>query len=548
MYKKIITILVFSLMLTITKGQSILPLESAEFCPSTEYTFEVHLPGACTNINVFGIAQNVAPQVTVLPYNIVPASNQTIFYFKGKFVDYNDKQTFNIQYNNSAGTPSTYPAKFSKIKSLLTPNSSNNIFPTSGSITSARCQITTHNISFQNSHYGNLSDLPASNSYGTLTDYEYLLPIGWQLNSVTSNGSTWLSTNNSNNVTVTSDLSHGVGGFVQIRASNIACGNGLQQSAVLRQIPIDRPAPNFYITGDKDICSGSKTYTLLGLPAGATVNWTVPTQNQVSIPNPSNGTTVIVTRIGTASTSVILSATVTDCVTTYPAVTKEIFLGQPGFGASYFNGSTSGAVKFYDPNNPTTSINNVCSEYGAYYIDGSPWATDAVTWPVPSSLPYCPTLSWSQTTPKRVNFYFTGGTAYLQGTASNTCGSASQIFAFQSSNCLPIGTDPCAKSLADYKLFSISPNPASDKIKIGIVSKPAPPPPCAKVAPKNNTGLGYTFSIVNIYNKLGILEKSIKSGDVTSITIPTLSLTTGIYNVEIISGTYNEKQQIIIQK
>ena len=99
----------------------------------------------------------------------------------------------------------------------------------------------------------------------------------------------------------------------------------------------------------------------------------------------------------------------------------------------------------------------------------------------------------------------------------------------------------------DYSIFTISPNPASDQIKIGIVSKPAPPPPCLKTPPQNKSGVGYTFSVVNIYNKLGILQKSVKTNDASSINIPISSLIAGIYNVEIISGTYIEKKQVIIQ-
>ena len=302
------------------------------------------------------------------------------------------------------------------------------------------------------------------------------------------------------------------------------------------------------ITGADFICSSGSTYLLNGIPCSSTVTWSISTSSGGN-PTLSNitgpSTSIIIPSNFPQSASILLTATISGI--TNP-ITKTIFYGQPGFGASYFNGISNNPIQWYDPNNPVTSLNNVCSEYGPYYIDASPYGTNSTTWSIPSGFPYNGSLSWSQTSPNRVSFYFTGGVAYLKGTVVNNCSSYSQIFAFKSTNCLPIGTDPCAKSLKEYHLFTISPNPASNQIKIGIVSKPAPPPPCLKGIPQNKTGVGYTFSVVNIYNKLGILQRSVKTNDASSIIIPTFSLIAGIYNVEIISGTYIEKKQIIIQK
>lgn len=109
-------------------------------------------------------------------------------------------------------------------------------------------------------------------------------------------------------------------------------------------MPISRPAPSFSIDGDLDICSGFKTYTLGGLPSGATVSWSLPSNPYASIPNPSTGATVNVTHLG-ATGSVTLTATVSDCVTTYPSITKTIYLGSlplslyslPGAATVYAN-------------------------------------------------------------------------------------------------------------------------------------------------------------------------------------------------------------------
>ena len=87
----------------------------------------------------------------------------------------------------------------------------------------------------------------------------------------------------------------------------------------------------------------------------------------------------------------------------------------------------------------------------------------------------------------------------------------------------------------------------SDQIRISIVSKPQPPPACLKTIPQNKTGIGYTFTAVNIYNKLGVLVKSIKVNSSINETINTSNLKSGTYNIEIISDSYVEKKQIIIQ-
>lgn len=302
------------------------------------------------------------------------------------------------------------------------------------------------------------------------------------------------------------------------------------------------------IGSNNPLCIGSSTqYNLSFLPCNSTVTWsTNRTTSEVTL-LPS-GSSVTITNNNIVNGNIILTATITYSNGSTTNITKLLYAGQPGYGATYFNGISNNPVQWYDPNNPITSINNVCSEYGPYYIDASPYGTNSTTWSVPSGFPYNGSLSLNQINPTRISFYFTSGIAYLKGTVTNTCGSYSQIFGFQRMNCLPIGTDPCAKSLKEYNLFTISPNPATNQIKIGIVSKPAPPPPCSKGIPQNKIGLGYTFSVVNIYNKLGNLEKSIKTRDANSITIPINSLISGIYNVEIISGTYVEKKQIIIQK
>jgi hypothetical protein len=171
MTKKIllpILLLVFS---TLVKAQTINPLQAAEVCPNTEYTFLVTLPGACSNIFVFATALNVPPFVQQGPFNVSVNANATAFNFKGKFADFNNNQTFTIQWNDASNTQRTFPATFTKVKSLLNENSYSQIYLNTYNITSPYCQATTHNVNFTNVKYGNVDNIPQG-GYGTITNYD----------------------------------------------------------------------------------------------------------------------------------------------------------------------------------------------------------------------------------------------------------------------------------------------------------------------------------------------------------------------------------------
>lgn len=136
------------------KSQSISPVETTEVCPDQEYTFTVTVPGTGPSVSPQSI--NIPPYLTQGAYNISTSSSGiTTFNFKGRFADNNNKQTFRIQYTNSSGQLVDYDPGFKKIKSLLTASANSIIYPTPSSITSPRCQTTTHNISFNNIPYSN---------------------------------------------------------------------------------------------------------------------------------------------------------------------------------------------------------------------------------------------------------------------------------------------------------------------------------------------------------------------------------------------------------
>jgi subtilisin family serine protease len=307
------------------------------------------------------------------------------------------------------------------------------------------------------------------------------------------------------------------------------------------------------ITGSDPLCSSGSTYFLNGIPCNSTVTWSV-TSNAGGNPSLSNtsgsSTSIILPSNFPISASIILSATISGI--TNP-ITKTIFYGQPGFGATYKNGVTSGnpvAIYFPSQGNNNT-FNNVCIGYGGVpnvYIDGQPYGTNNLTWSVPNGYA---TSAFSLYTGYGNRTYFAwnyGGTTppgYIQGTVNNSCGTYSQIFAFQQVNCGTPGGDPCTQAKG-VNYFTISPNPAIDIIKIGIANKP-PPIKCNNLRALN-TSNGIVFSTVNVYNNVGTLVKSYNTKNAKAATIQIGNLIAGSYLVEIIQSDYIEKQQIILQK
>ncbi|RYG15215.1 MAG: T9SS type A sorting domain-containing protein [Chitinophagaceae bacterium] len=464
---------------------------------------------------------DVAPFVVQQPTGITQNGSNTTFTFIGKFADNNRKQTFTANYyDQQLNQWFNKNFTFTKIKSLLTSSPASQIHPSPTSITANRCQTETFNISFANVRYGNPWETPPL-AYGSITTYEYLIPIGWKLGSATSNGNAWLP--GSNNEVLTSDLTNGIGGTISIRPTNIACGAGLLAGQVVN-IPITRPAPSLNITGDPSICSGFKTYVLNGVPTGATVNWALSNSVHASIPIPSNNNSVNVTRITSTNISVILSATVTDCITTYPAVSKTIILGRPTISA--------GSVPYkYWNGNPTTDYNNICNSQNTYTNMPVTGAT-SVLWTRTAASPT--NTSWSQVG-NNLNFYFwaVGQTAVFNVNASNACGSTSQNFGFKSISCG--GGGGCDQ-------YRVSPNPAKGFVEITLLKIP---PPCERSSRAEISER--TISEIRIYDNSGKLKLVRKEKGAKQSKVNLVDLIPGLYTLEIKGGDYSEKHQLIIQ-
>lgn len=314
------------------QSQTISPDEPVILCPGVDITFTVSVPGRLP-ISIEGFALSISPIVVQGPSNIIESPNYTTFTFVGRFSDYNRKQTFRIHYRNPDLSLNFKNFTFPHIKSLRTPNPYSQINQTPLTISAPICEIQNFNISFNNVNYSNPWDEP-SDYYGLVTDYEYLLPLDWSIGSNVSNGNDWIM--GDNNVTVTSGLSHGNNGKIKIRPVN-SCASGLLRGQEV-EIPISRPEPNIYITGNQDLCSGSTDYTLNSVPAGATVSWTSSNPSAASISSTGNPGTL--TKLGDGIVTLTGIATINGTCSVSTVKTVRV-------GYNYVNATIQGSAEVY---------------------------------------------------------------------------------------------------------------------------------------------------------------------------------------------------------
>lgn len=132
-------------------SQTISPDPATEFCPGTDITFTVSVPG--TNPSVASWING--PIVVQSVYNKTTSGGSTTFNFKGRFQDKNLNQVFQISYKDADNNDAYYYPSFKKIKSLYfdntsTPTSCFPIQPGQSSISAPLCQISNIPISFDN--------------------------------------------------------------------------------------------------------------------------------------------------------------------------------------------------------------------------------------------------------------------------------------------------------------------------------------------------------------------------------------------------------------
>lgn len=195
---------------------------------------------------------------------------------------------------------------------------------------------------------------------------------------------------------------------------------------------------NMSINGSNSICNGSQTYSLVGLPTGATVIWSRTPTNTTTLVQSNNIATL--TKLGDGL--VTITATISICNGTITA-TKNINVGFPTTlwdvnGCQYpeaviaedFEGSPCNTQCY------TPSDNKWWCAQPVYNATNVTWQK---MWSIPSTYNFW-SGSWSGNSNNvSIMFKSPNQTVVLKTTISNTCGSIEQYYCFSSTNILCSG-------------------------------------------------------------------------------------------------------------
>lgn len=497
-------------MLQIANSQSIFPNQSREFCPKTEYTFTATIPKPFSSI--FGVGGCFVTQYPISPVG-------STFTFKGKFDDLNIMQMFRVIYTDNT----QFDFVFKRIKSLFYGSvSCAGIQPNIATINAPICQIVNIPVSFANIQYGTAFESPVL-CFGSIPDYEYLLPAGWSIGTTTSTGSNWITGGNS--VTVTSDLGTGDAGVIRIRPSNIACGPGLSNGSGEKSIPISRPL-NLGINGPSTICGTNATYIITGLPAGSSVtNWATNNSNTASVPNPSSGNSVVVTMVSTGVTT--LTATVLLCNGQTKTVDKTIEIGSFAFGNYSYTSNSSVGNNFLGSSNshliPKNESMCFTPQIANVGLTNASWANTG-GYPVlfnsnGLSLNFCLTAPSTSYTSRSTTFTLT---------ATGPCGIFSQAFTFT------------VISSGSFFKINASPNPSNEYVNVTLEDT-------GDYLKKLSAKEIITINVVSI--EKGTISKNFKFvNDKKVFNLNLSDIKQGTYILEVVIGKEKETKQIVIMK
>jgi hypothetical protein len=247
-------------------------------------------------------------------------------------------------------------------------------------------------------------------------------------------------------------------------------------------------------TGPSILCS-SETYSFQNAPPGATFNWSVSPLG-IASPNPATGSST--TLIKTGNGNIILTAQVTNFCGADFTATKAIAVGSPQ------PGPITVVLVDYHIGRIQVQIDEVP---GATSYN---WYKDGVLQTI-----YHGTFAQIPITRNRCNVGYA-----IEVLAINACGTSARTYK---------GVYvPCDGG------FKLSPNPTSNTVTVSVN--------------ENNESTNSGFDEVKIYDQQSNLKIYRRFNKVTSATIDVGSLFNGIYVVEISSGDYKERQQLIVQK
>ena len=263
--------------------------------------------------------------------------------------------------------------------------------------------------------------------------------------------------------------------------------------------------------GDNAICN-SATYTL-NVPAGTNITWTVYPDGIVS--QSISGNTITLTRVGTNSGRITLTASVGSGCLNGLTTSKSIGVGIPDLAQRF-------------PRTPRfTPIQYGYYNYATLYrIYTDPMPGSYQTWTVSTDDPY---FSWGFGADNKLWFYFSNVdyTATFYGTETNACGSSSG--AIYCKSVASGGSGGGTPLLTAPDQFTLSPNPTTGM---------------AQVVATNNTA----FTHIRIFDKMGNLRQQFAyPPNTASATINVSGLTPDTYTLQVVFANSTAAKQFIKQ-
>lgn len=264
---------------------------------------------------------------------------------------------------------------------------------------------------------------------------------------------------------------------------------------------------NSTITGPPSICT-SENYTIPGIAGtGATVSWSVSPTNLTTAPYTGTGDAFNVTRDGSATGTITLTATITSICSANPVViNRTITIGGAGVSLLSSQGNCNGTVKTWSLS--TTPPSN-----------GSNWQWTVDFLGTNSSI-----YIYNPNAPSTYVDVTGGGTVKL--TYTDLCGTTRTDGVTVYSNCRSgFG-------------FAITPNPAQDNVKVSSDNQ--------TLAKSSTANLVYAIKITD---RFGIIRKSFEyKPGIASVNISVSDLNSGLYLIAVFDGTNWSNQQLVVQK
>jgi hypothetical protein len=275
------------------------------------------------------------------------------------------------------------------------------------------------------------------------------------------------------------------------------------------------------LLGNLAICSSSGDVQVRAIGDATSYEWTVQSPLTVNGAQSciTNGNTVTVQTNGYMSSATITVKANTSCAISSLTASGILRIGMPIIGSNM-------PLQYWDG---YSSYNNICNlQY--YTTSMNIINADYVEWTRIAANPT--STSWSQSGNDLTLYFFNvGQNAVFNLLAANACGGVNNQFAFKSITCGG-GGGGC------NVVYNLYPNPASGSTKI----KPNIPAPCGPVLQSLTVN-----GKVSVFNKQGILKKSLNYKYYQDLDIDISDLENGLYYVNIYDGTTMNSLALVVK-